>query len=64
MVGAIAADVCAQGAAGLATTNGDITLQNTAGNLTLNNPINAGSSTVALTSPGKVTQVAAAPIRR
>jgi hypothetical protein len=46
----------------ITTQGGDVTLCNRAGDLTLNDPVNAGGGNVRLSSAGAVTQIAAAAI--
>src|SRR5262249_43475266 len=55
-VSTVGGDSCAQGMTGIMTTNGDVSLRSTGGNLSIVQPINAGSGTIRLRSPGAVTQ--------
>jgi hypothetical protein len=55
-VGSVAADVCASGATGVTTNNGDVSLNSTAGPITLNAAVNAGTGTVRFQSGVGVTQ--------
>ncbi|HEY1379409.1 MAG TPA: VCBS repeat-containing protein [Gemmataceae bacterium] len=55
-VGAVTADVCAAGATGVVTNNGDASLASQAGPITLAQPVNAGTATVRLATGGAVTQ--------
>src|SRR5437870_1820370 len=60
-VNTVAGDVCAAGATGVATTNGDVDLVSTAGPITLTQAVNTGAgstATVRLNSGAAVTQTA------